>query len=660
MKNLRTGNDGGHLRAATFDGDCSNPVPDTDCGTTTCNLSISSSAECSDNCPTLSVNGAPDDATYLWSPGNETTSTIQVCDPGTYSVTVTGTNCASSTSISLDDCGGGCPPPNVGITPSGPTTFCEGGSVDLCASGAVSYSWSGPDGFISTEACITVSTSGTYTVTGYGPVGCIHTSQVTQDVTVNPPPTVVATASGPTTFCQGGSVQICASGASTYVWSPNNETTTCITASAAGTYSVVGTDANGCTDASDGVTVTVNPNPSCNIVDNNTTVVCGLSYTASVTTTPSTGVTVLWSVSGSGWSIPGSKIGSSVTYVAGPGKGTLSVTVTITATGCTSNCSLCITSNCTEGCSYTQGFYGGTGKNCQQVSASGVNGVVASALSQGAFKTGTTGHSITFGTGEASCLISHLPSGTTPSQLPSGDKSCATANTSAYLSGGKYKDVLLGQVIALGLSMRNTSGLGSIVINGAYVTTYKATTCSSGVARPGTKIVKGPIPASIFTALGSSFTVSQLWTAANNVLGNGGTASVLSDYTKALDVINNAFDGCRILAGFGSSSSGLKDDDQLDPISSNVSYTTLENLSIFPNPAVNQVNISFTSASDMNATVYIYNVNGVLVSREVTGVFTAGESSMVQLDASKWSQGAYFVRIIQGDKSAYGKFIIAK
>src|SRR6185295_7044629 len=103
----------------------------------------------------------------------------------------------------------------------------------------------------------------------------------------------------------------------------------------------------------------------------------------------------------------------------------------------------------------------GTGKNCaQQVALSVIN----TALAQGALVTGTTGHSITFGTSEGSCLKSKLPSGTTPSQLPSGNVSCAGATGTSYLSNGKFKDVLLGQVIALGISLRNTSSLGGIHI----------------------------------------------------------------------------------------------------------------------------------------------------------------------------------------------------
>lgn len=67
------------------------------------------------------------------------------------------------------------------------------------------------------------------------------------------------TAGGPTTFCEGGSVTLTASGGSNYAWS-TGETTASINVSQSGTYKVVVGNAVGCTDEKE-ITVTVNPNP---------------------------------------------------------------------------------------------------------------------------------------------------------------------------------------------------------------------------------------------------------------------------------------------------------------------------------------------------------------------------------------------------------------
>src|SRR5690606_35486709 len=83
------------------------------------------------------------------------------------------------------------------ITPSGSTTFCAGGSVDLTSSEATGNLWSTGE----TTQMISVTTSGTYSVTYTDGNGCSATSAVT-NVTVNPAPAApVITPSGSTTFC---------------------------------------------------------------------------------------------------------------------------------------------------------------------------------------------------------------------------------------------------------------------------------------------------------------------------------------------------------------------------------------------------------------------------------------------------------------------------
>ena len=79
-------------------------------------------------------------------------------------------------------------------------------------------------------------------------------------ITINANPVVTISAGGPTTFCQGGSVQLTASGAASYQWTPTGSTSASITASATGTYAVLGISAEACsTTASLQVTVLAAP-----------------------------------------------------------------------------------------------------------------------------------------------------------------------------------------------------------------------------------------------------------------------------------------------------------------------------------------------------------------------------------------------------------------
>lgn len=195
-------------------------------------------------------------ASYLWSTG-ATSQSITVSTTGSYSVTVTDANGCSGTSAPTSVTAGSAVVPL--ITPSGPTTFCAGGSVTLTASaGFASYLWSNG----ATTQSITVSASGSYTVTVSNAGGCNGTSAAT-NVTVNPlPPTPVINASGPTTFCAGGSVTLSApAGFVSYLWS-TGATTQSINVGSSGSYSVTVTDSNGCSATSAPANVTVNAVPS--------------------------------------------------------------------------------------------------------------------------------------------------------------------------------------------------------------------------------------------------------------------------------------------------------------------------------------------------------------------------------------------------------------
>ncbi|MEP7168167.1 MAG: T9SS type A sorting domain-containing protein, partial [Bacteroidota bacterium] len=190
-------------------------------------------------------------ASYLWTPGNQTTQSITASTSGSYAVTVTQSNGCSATStplaVSVNQV------PSVVITANGPTTFCAGDSVVLSSSTANSYQWS-PGG--ETTQSITVLASGSYTVNVTDASGCSNTSAATS-VTAHPLPAANISASGPLMFFQGDSVILTASPGSTYLWLPDNQTTQSITVTASGSYSVLITDANGCFAISPSVSVVV-------------------------------------------------------------------------------------------------------------------------------------------------------------------------------------------------------------------------------------------------------------------------------------------------------------------------------------------------------------------------------------------------------------------
>jgi hypothetical protein len=111
---------------------------------------------------------------YSWS-NDATTQSIQVTQAGNYSVTIDdGQGCSAITSVFVAQA----PDETPTVTVDGETTFCEGGTVQLTSSPASGYNWSNG---ANTQA-ISVSQSGTYTVTIDGACGEWTSSVVTLNV----------------------------------------------------------------------------------------------------------------------------------------------------------------------------------------------------------------------------------------------------------------------------------------------------------------------------------------------------------------------------------------------------------------------------------------------------------------------------------------------
>ncbi|MFZ1529097.1 MAG: PKD domain-containing protein [Ferruginibacter sp.] len=157
-------------------------------------------------------------------------------------------------------------PPVINVTPAAPSV-CGTSSVELVASGALSYTWSPAAGLTTTVLARTrasVSATSTYTVTGTDVNGCINTRNVT--IQHYPSPVLTKTpADESLTVCRNDSTTLTVTGALTYSWSPitglSNTTGPTVKArvtSGSMNYFVTGTDVNGCT-ATTGFRLTSRP-----------------------------------------------------------------------------------------------------------------------------------------------------------------------------------------------------------------------------------------------------------------------------------------------------------------------------------------------------------------------------------------------------------------
>lgn len=211
---------------------------------------------CYGDIATLTASGGTN---YLWNT-LQTTSfiSINLTSTSTFSVIVTDVNGCSASAVHTVTVN---PLPNISI--NGNLTVCQGEVITLTASGATSYSWN--NGV--TSAVIITTSSSTYSVIGTDANGCTNTASVVTNVL--PPP--VASISGNNIICQGDATTLTASGGINYSWT-TGATTSFITVSNTGTYSVI-VSIGSCIDTAS-ITVTVNPLPNVN-AGNDTTINLG-------------------------------------------------------------------------------------------------------------------------------------------------------------------------------------------------------------------------------------------------------------------------------------------------------------------------------------------------------------------------------------------------
>ncbi len=251
------------------------------------------------------------------------TNAINVTTSGTYSVTVTdGFGCSASSAPIVVTVNNNPAAPT--ITPSGATTFCNGGSVNLTSSQGSGNLWSTTQ----TSQQITATTSGSYTVTFTNVNGCSNTSAPVV-VTVNPSPAVpTITPSGATTFCAGGSVNLTSSEVGGNTWS-TSATSNMISVTTSGSFTVTYMDGNGCESTSAPTVVTVNANPAApTITPSGATSICDGE---DITLTSSQGSGNVWSTTETTNAITVNATGSyTVTYTDGNGCSAISATTNVT------------------------------------------------------------------------------------------------------------------------------------------------------------------------------------------------------------------------------------------------------------------------------------------------------------------------------------------
>jgi gliding motility-associated-like protein len=209
----------------------------------------------SDGSAAVTVSGGTSPYTYNWSPSGGTGATASNLAAGTYTVAVTdNTSCVGSTTVTIGE------PNAITVTETITDANCgsSDGSISLVAIGGSSpytFEWT-PNG--ETTNSINGIAAGPYGVTVTDDNGCSTTESYTVS-NIGSIPISVSPVS--TTINQGESVQLQATGATTYSWTPttslscNDCPNPVATPNLTTTYTVTGTDAFGCTGSAQ---VTIN------------------------------------------------------------------------------------------------------------------------------------------------------------------------------------------------------------------------------------------------------------------------------------------------------------------------------------------------------------------------------------------------------------------
>ncbi|WP_159470936.1 T9SS type A sorting domain-containing protein [Dyadobacter sp. 3J3] len=84
-------------------------------------------------------------------------------------------------------------------------------------------------------------------------------------------------------------------------------------------------------------------------------------------------------------------------------------------------------------------------------------------------------------------------------------------------------------------------------------------------------------------------------------------------------------------------------------------FDLLSEAFISPNPAVDFVNVQFTSRTSGNSGIELYNMAGIKLSTSTINV-TSGQNSY-RINVGKLGQGYYFVKVLHGDQNAPLRFV---
>jgi hypothetical protein len=583
-------------------------------------------AVCENAMVTLTGGGA---TSYTWT--GAVTDGVAFAPAATSTYTVTGTDgngCVNTatTTITVNTL------PTVAAN-STAAAVCDGSMVTLTGSGATSYTWTGS---VADGVAFTPATTDTYTVTGTDANGCMNTATAT--VTVNALPTVAANSTA-AAVCEGSSVTLTGSGATSYTWTGSVADGVAFTPAATDTYTVTGTDGNGCMNTAT-TTVTVNTLPT--VAANSTAAaVCDGSM---VTLTGSGATSYTWT-------------GSVADGVAFTPVTTDTYTVTGTdANGCMNTATTTVTVNtlptvaanstAAAVCDGSMITLTGSGATSYTWTGSVADGV--------AFTPATTDTYTVTGTDANGCMntaTTTVTVNTLPTVAANSTAAAVCEGSSVTLTGsGATSYTWTGSVadgVAFTPAATDTYTVTGTDGNGCMNT---ATTTVTVNAAPSVSMTAfDPLPVCIFA---SPFTLTNGSPAGGVYSGAGVSSGVFDPNAAGLGTFVITY----MVTDVNSCSASDTASVTVDICEGIATNNGSSEITVYPNPASNMINISVGNANFSQLTISIVDIQGKEVYNETDKNISADYNKQINIE--QFAKGVYYIKMNTGNDSKVQKLIV--
>ncbi|HLO80834.1 MAG TPA: T9SS type A sorting domain-containing protein, partial [Chitinophagaceae bacterium] len=329
-----------------------------------------------------------------------------------------------------------------------------------------------------------------------------------------------------------------------------------------------------------------------------------------------------------------------------------------------------VTANtCAAGyCTYTQGAYGNLGgkdsyKNAQGACVKSVDakGTIKAAL-EGWGAGGMNLANMNFMSTSASDIQLILD------YLPNGGPSKTYTGTKANLLVGGDKNTLLAQTMTLGLNIGLNSSLKSFTLENKYLVTGSSDDCGETPDGLTTQCFKFSVSSAMNVNGIAGVQVEDIWILGNRALkGEALPAGVtLSAIAGAADMVNNAFDECRVplrwsetdaCSGAANTLANMNTETFGSSVNSSSALGKELTVKAYPNPFKDRVFFRFTSPVSGKATVEIFDMTGRRLEVINKGQVVAGRENTVEYTVPSSNRNSIIYRVSVDKFSVNGRLV---